>query len=68
VSKCAPIELCSDAYVGAGATILAGVKIGRGALVGAGDVVVRDVPDYATVVGVPANEKRQLAADLRTDL
>ena len=66
--KRAPIELCSDAYVGAGATILAGVKVGRGALIGAGAVVVRDVPDYVTVVGVPANEKRQLAADLRTEL
>ena len=42
------------ATIGSNATILAGVTIGEGALVGAGAVVTRDVPDNATVVGVPA--------------
>jgi UDP-2-acetamido-3-amino-2,3-dideoxy-glucuronate N-acetyltransferase len=40
--------------VGANATILCGVTIGRYAFVGAGAVVTRDVPDYSLVVGAPA--------------
>lgn len=42
------------ATVGANATIVCGVTIGRHAFVGAGAVVTRDVPDYALVTGVPA--------------
>lgn len=42
------------ASVGANATLVCGVTVGRHALVGAGAVVTRDVPDYALVVGVPA--------------
>jgi UDP-2-acetamido-3-amino-2,3-dideoxy-glucuronate N-acetyltransferase len=42
------------ASIGSNATILAGVTIGTEALIGAGAVVTRDVPDYAVVVGVPA--------------
>ena len=42
------------ASIGSNATIVAGVTIGMGSLVGAGAVVTRDVPDYATVAGVPA--------------
>ncbi len=42
------------ASIGSNATIVAGVTIGECALVGAGAVVTRDVPDYAIVAGVPA--------------
>ena len=42
------------ASIGSGAVILGGVRIGAGALIGAGAVVTRDVPDGATVAGVPA--------------
>ena len=42
------------ASVGANATIVCGVTIGRDSLVGAGSVVTRDVPDGATVAGNPA--------------
>jgi acetyltransferase-like isoleucine patch superfamily enzyme len=42
------------ASIGSNATIMAGVTIGEAALVGAGAVVTRDVPDHAIVAGVPA--------------
>lgn len=42
------------ASIGSNATILPGVTIGVGAQIGAGAVVVRDVPDFAIVAGVPA--------------
>lgn len=45
------------ATIGANATIVCGVTIGRYALIGAGAVVVRDVPDYAMYLGVPAKQK-----------
>lgn len=41
--------------IGANATILPGIKIGRYAMIGAGSVVTQDVPDYAVVVGNPAH-------------
>ena len=42
--------------IGANATIVCGVTIGRYALIGAGAVVVKDVPDFALMVGVPARQ------------
>jgi UDP-2-acetamido-3-amino-2,3-dideoxy-glucuronate N-acetyltransferase len=44
------------ATIGANATIVCGVTIGRYAMIGAGAVVKSDVPDYAIVVGVPARQ------------
>ena len=57
--------LREGAKVGAGATLLPGVTVGRNALVGAGAVVVRDVPDHKVAAGNPArviNDVRELAA------
>jgi UDP-2-acetamido-3-amino-2,3-dideoxy-glucuronate N-acetyltransferase len=45
------------ASIGANATILCGVTIGRYAFVGAGAVVTRDLPDYALVIGNPARQQ-----------
>jgi acetyltransferase-like isoleucine patch superfamily enzyme len=49
-----PTLVKRGASLGSGATILAGLTIGEEALVGAGAVVTRDVPDHAIVVGNPA--------------
>ena len=46
--------LCEGASIGGGAVILPGLTIGKKALVGAGSVVTRSVPDYAIVMGNPA--------------
>lgn len=53
-------RVCRRASIGSNATILCGITIGEGAIVGAGAVVTRDVPPHAIVAGVPA---RILAAD-----
>lgn len=42
-----------DVWIGANAIILKGVHIGRGAMIGAGTIVTKDVPPYAIVVGNP---------------
>lgn len=52
--QCAPVEIGNDVWIGARVTILSGVKIHDGAVVGAGAVVTKDVPPYAVVGGVPA--------------
>lgn len=48
------IHIEDDVWVGANATILKGVTVGRGAVVAAGALVLKDVPPYAIVGGVPA--------------
>jgi acetyltransferase-like isoleucine patch superfamily enzyme len=48
------VRICRFARIGANATLLPGVVVGRGALVGAGAVVTRDVPPDVVVVGNPA--------------
>ncbi len=49
-----PVRVEAWADIGMGATILPGVTIGRGSIVGAGAVVTQDVPPFAIVAGVPA--------------
>ena len=51
-----PIVIEDDVWVGARVTILPGVTIGKGAIVGAASVVTRDVPPYAVVAGNPAKK------------
>lgn len=49
-----PITIEDDCWLGSGSIIVAGVHIGKGAIVAAGAVVTKDVPAYAIVAGVPA--------------
>jgi acetyltransferase-like isoleucine patch superfamily enzyme len=49
-----PTVVARRASIGSGAVILCGIRIGEGALIGAGAVVTHDVPAGATVVGIPA--------------
>lgn len=55
---CVPTRVKRGASIGTSATIMCGVTIGANALVGAGAVVVKDVPDNAVVAGVPARQLR----------
>jgi len=48
-----PIVVEDEAWIGYGATILSGVKIGKGAIIGAGSVISKNVPPYSIVVGNP---------------
>lgn len=50
----APVRIEDDADIGVGAVLLPGVTVGKGAQVGAGAVVTRDIPPYSVVVGIPA--------------
>jgi acetyltransferase-like isoleucine patch superfamily enzyme len=49
-----PVIIEAEADIGTNAVLLPGVSVGRGAMVGAGAVVTRDVPPFAKVAGVPA--------------
>ena len=49
-----PVVIRERAWIGANATVLPGVTIGRNAIVAAGAVVAKDVPDNCIVAGVPA--------------
>lgn len=56
--RASAVTIGRDVWVGANAVILAGVRIGDGAVIGAGAVVTRDVPPLAVAVGVPARALR----------
>ncbi len=52
----AAVIIASDVFIGARAIILKGVSIGTGAVIGAGAIVSRSVPEYAIVAGNPAQQ------------
>ena len=56
-SEFKPTHLRKGCTIGANATIVCGVEIGAYALVGAGAVIIRDVPPFAMMVGNPARQK-----------
>ena len=49
-----PVVIGNDVWIGGRVTILPGVHVGNGVIIGAGAVVSKDVPDYAIVAGNPA--------------
>ncbi|MBT8159277.1 MULTISPECIES: sugar O-acetyltransferase [Arthrobacter] len=55
----APIDVAENVWIGAGATILPGVSIGRDAVIAAGSVVADDVPAATLVTGTKASVRRQ---------
>ena len=57
------ITIHDDAWIGANATVLAGVTIGEAAVVGAGAVVTEDVPPETVVGGVPAKHIKDVPFD-----
>ena len=55
--KCEGIRIKQGASIGANATLLPGITIGKNAVVGAGSVVTKDVGDFVTVLGNPAKTR-----------
>jgi maltose O-acetyltransferase len=55
-----PIEIGSDVWIGGGAIVLPGVRIGSRAVIGAGSVVTRDVPDGVFAAGNPCRVIRKI--------
>ena len=52
--SCDPVVIEDDVWIGSGASILQGVRIGRGSIIGAGAVVTKSIPPFSIALGVPA--------------
>lgn len=62
------IVIEDDVWIGANATIVDGVRVGKGSIIGAGSVVTRDIPPYSIAVGSPAKpvkDRRELTNNNR---
>lgn len=68
VASFAPVDIERRVWIGLGATVLGGVRIGEGAVVAAGAVVTKNVPPFAIVAGVPATVIGERRKDLRYEL
>src|SRR5579885_1386179 len=64
----APVIIEDYVYVGSRSTILPGVRLAKGAVVAAGAVVTKDVPEYTIVGGVPAHKISERRRDLHYQL
>ena len=63
VITCKPVHIKKNVWIGVNVTILPGVTVGENAVIGAGAVVTKDVPDNAVVVGNPARVIKYLDAE-----
>ncbi len=54
-----PVKICDDVWIGVRAIILPGITVGKGAIIAAGAIVTKDVPEYAIVGGNPAKVIKQ---------
>lgn len=63
IITCKPVHIKKNVWIGVNVTILPGVTIGNNAVVGAGAVVTKDVPENAVVVGNPARVIKYLDAE-----
>lgn len=64
----APVRIKKNAWLGMNVTVCPGVTIGENAVVGAGSVVVKDIPDNAVAVGNPAKVIRYLNPEENREL
>ena len=53
-TNCDPVFIENDVWIGTGAVVLQGVRIGYGSIIGAGAVVTRSIPPFSIALGVPA--------------
>ena len=63
ITRIEPVEVCDGAWLGENVVVCPGVRIGRGAVVGANSVVLNDVPDHCVAVGAPARIVADAASD-----
>lgn len=66
--KRGPIEIQDYCWLGPRSTVLYGVNIGEGAVIGAGSIVTKDVPPFSVMTGVPAHKVGNRNKDLRYNL
>lgn len=57
--KSSPVNIGNDVWIGCKATILKGVSVGKGCVIGANSVVVSDIPEHSVAVGCPARVVRK---------
>lgn len=65
VERCFPITIGEDYWLGGGVTVCPGVTIGDRCIIGAGSVVVKDIPSDSMAVGNPCRVIRKLKKDER---
>lgn len=56
--KSAPVVIEDDVWIGAHSVIFPGIRVGEGAVIGAGSIVNKDIPAFAVAAGVPARVMR----------
>jgi acetyltransferase-like isoleucine patch superfamily enzyme len=67
MTQTGPVRIDDYVWVGARATLLPGVRIGKGAVIGAGALVTKDVAEFTIAAGVPAKPIGQRCRDLTYD-